>query len=36
VLVLYVLVIGGDISLRRWQTVTYTSLQLEFTAYFRN
>jgi ATP-binding cassette subfamily C protein len=35
VLMLYVLLIGGDASLRRWQTVTYSSLQAGFTAYLR-
>ena len=35
VLLLYVVVIGGDASIRRWQTVTYCSLQVGFTGYLR-
>ena len=35
VLVLYVALIAGDGWLRRWQTVTYCTLQVGFTAYLR-
>ena len=35
VLVLYVGLIAGDACVRRWQTVTYCTLQVGFTAYLR-
>lgn len=35
VLLFYVGLIAGDAFLRRWQTVTYCSLQVGFTAYLR-
>jgi ATP-binding cassette, subfamily C, bacterial len=35
VLMLYVLLIGADVTLRRWQTVGYSSLQAGFTAHLR-
>jgi len=35
VLILYVALIAGDGWLRRWQTVTYSTLQVGFTAYLR-
>ena len=35
VLVCYVALIAGDAVVRRWQTVTYCSLQLDFSAYLR-
>jgi ATP-binding cassette subfamily C protein len=35
VLLLYVGLIAGDACVRRWQTVTYCSLQVGFTAYLR-
>jgi ATP-binding cassette subfamily C protein len=35
VLTLYVSLIGCDVTLRRWQTATYSSLQAGFTAHLR-
>ncbi len=35
VLVLYIVVIAGDARIRRWQTVTYCTLQVGFTGYLR-
>jgi ATP-binding cassette subfamily C protein len=35
VLIVYVALIAADAAIRRWQTVTYCSLQLDFSAYLR-